>query len=271
MSLPAYARIASRDGQLTEASQLCVPALADGFMFGHGLFETIRVKEGRLKLFDDHWARLSASASALGLKLESDCERLKQRCAAVAAANGLGDGSVKVIVFQDTASVGELIFARSGLYPEDCYLKGFRLRIEKTVGRGFHAGFKTLNYLENIAAKRRAVSEGCDDTLFVTEAGEVLEGATTNIFVVSQGVVRTPKSDGRILPGVARGRVLRMLEVGSFFEGPIAEDELKTAEEVFVTNALLGVMPVSAVGERCFDLGRNPVTRGLMERFAGLD
>jgi branched-chain amino acid aminotransferase len=190
-------------------------------------------------------------------------KRLRTLCEKVIASNALAAGSLKVVLFRDEGGVGEIVLARAGLYPKETYARGFRLTVETVSGRSMLAAHKTLNYLENIAAKRRAVVKGCDEPIFADPTGVVLEGATTNVFIVKAGRVFTPQADGRILPGVARGRVLRLLGARAKEESMTLSD-LRAADEVFVTNALLGVMPVAQVDGANFDLTKNPVTRELM-------
>ena len=263
MSTLRYMDQAAFNGRIVATSELRVSVLGDGFMFGQGLFETIKVVGGKAVFFDDHVARLSRSAPVLGLKLVSDGAQLRTRCETVIGANGLVDGNVKVILFQDEGGAGEIVLARAGLYPAAFYERGFRLKTEMAGARGSLAGHKTLNYFENIAAKRRAAAAGFDEPVLVDSAGGVLEGATTNVFIVKGGRVLTPATDGRILPGVVRGRVLRALgDRGSV--DVVSLKQLREADEVFVTNALIGVMPVSQVDEQAYDLGKNSITRGLM-------
>lgn len=263
MSTLRYLPQAAFNGRISATSELRVSALGDGFMFGHGLFETIKVVAGRPVFFEDHVLRLSRSAAVLGLAFDGAMERLSALCGQVIAANQLVDGNLKVILFQDENGAGEIVLARSGLYPKETYMRGFRLTVETVFGRPALAGHKTLNYFENIAAKRRAVAKGFDEAIFADAAGELFEGATTNLFIVKAGRVYTPPTDGRILPGVARGRVLQHLGSRAL-QRPLAWQQLREADEVFVTNALLGVMPVAECDGLNFDLTKNPVTRELM-------
>ncbi len=266
MSTLRYLDQTAFNGQMMATDELRVSVLGDGFMFGQGLFETIKVVGGKVMLFEDHCARLSRSAPVLGLKLVSDGAQLCSRCEQVIAANGLVDGNLKVILFQDEGGPGEIVLARAGLYPAAFYERGFRLKTEVAGARGALAGHKTLNYFENIAAKRRAAAAGFDEPVLIDSAGGVLEGATTNIFVVKGGRVFTPATDGRILPGVVRARVVRA-SGGRVLECAVSLKQLRDADEVFVTNAMLGVMPVSCVDEQIYDRAKNPVTRELMAAF----
>ncbi|MFT3868121.1 MAG: aminotransferase class IV [Nibricoccus sp.] len=269
MNNPAvrYLPQAAFQGVVVETSAIRISALGDGFMFGHGLFETIKVAAGWPVVFEDHVARLRRSAAALGLAFDGNPERLRTLCGNVIAANNLVDGNLKLVLFQDAGGMGEIVLARSGVYPKETYARGFRLTVETVMGRPALAAHKTLNYFENIAAKRRAIETGFDEPIFVDIAGEIFEGATTNLFMVKAGRVYTPPTDGRILPGIARDRVLHSLGAKAL-QIAISWQQLREADEVFVTNALLGVMPVAEIDGACFDLTKNPVTHELMAALA---
>lgn len=253
------------NGRLIEAGEARISPLGEGFMYGRGLFETIGVLRGRPAFFDGHFARLRRSAGELGLAFAATADELRERCGRCLAANRLDDGSLKIVVFQDAAGTGELILGRAGAYLMEHYERGFRLKtfsVDRREGGLFH--LKTLNYLENFRARQAAQAAGGGEALFVDAGGLVLEGAASNVFVVKGGEVLTPPADGRILPGIARGLVLKNEHVR---ESEIPASALFEADEVFVTNALLGVMPVAAVDERRYDPGCNPVTRSLMAAF----
>ncbi len=253
------------NGDLVEATAARISPLGDGFSYGLGVFETVRVLRGRPVFFVDHFARLQRSARELGLAFATTAGELGGRCVRCLAANQLEDGGLKIAVFQDAAGIGELISARAAAYLPVHYEKGFAL---KTFSTSRHddglSRLKTLNYLENLRARRAAQAAGGDEALFVGADRRVLEGAASNVFVVKGGKIFTPPADGRILPGIARGQVLGILEVGRAHESAIEASALFEAEEIFVTSALLGVMPVAAVDEKRYDLTRNPVTRALM-------
>lgn len=263
MSTLRYLPLAVFNGSVVATNDVKVSVLGDGFMFGHGLFETIKVVAGQPVVLEEHVARLGQSAVALGLVFDGKLERIRALCREVIAENRLVDGNLKIIVFQDGGGAGEIVLARSGLYPKETYARGFRLTVETVMGRPTLAAHKTLNYFENIAAKRRAAAKDFDEPVFIDAAGEVFEGATTNLFIVKSGRAYTPPTDGRILPGVTRSRVLRQLGVRAL-QRPISWQQLREADEVFVTNALLGAMPVAEVDGVLFDPTKNPVTRELM-------
>lgn len=185
------------------------------------------------------------------------------RCMRVIAANSLVNGNLKIVLFKEPAGWSELILARAPSYTLAHYEKGFRLksfpgdlRVEPL------NGLKSLNYLRNLYAKRQAVLEGFDEALFINPVDQLLEGASTNVFIIKDRVISTPSLDAGILPGIMRGTIVR--KIGQLVhEREISRQELLEADEVFVTNALLGIMPVAQVDEKTFDLSGNAITRSL--------
>ncbi len=254
------------NGRLVHRDRARISPLGEGFMFGRGLFETVKVLAGRPLFLGDHLGRLGRSAGPLGLA--ADPGKIEARCRRVISANRLRGGNLKIVLFQDTRGTGELIIARKGHYPEARYARGFRLMtIADERAAGSVAQFKTLNYLANSLARRRAHAAGFDEALFVGAGGRVLEGSGSSVFAVEAGRVLTPPLGRGILPGVARARALGLLGSGRSRATALTLDRLLGADEVFVTNALLGVMPVSRVDGRRYNLRRNPVTRSLQAAY----
>lgn len=261
------------DNILVPADAARISAMSEGFLYGHGVFETVKLLAGRPVFLADHHARLTASARALDLPYTVGLTTLTERILRVAEANAAIDGSAKIILFNHGGATGELITVNPGAsYAAEAYARGFQLKTVFSGERtGTLSGHKTLNYLANIRAKRVAVAAGFDDALFVTPAGIVIEGATTNLFIVRDGIAQTPSLAAGPLPGTARARVLALLGPARAHEALLLNDDLAHASEAFVTNALLGVMPVARLDDRAFDLDRAPVTRALMEAYGALE
>lgn len=271
------------NGEWRPAGAAKVDAADRGLLYGYGLFETVRVRGGRPVLVERHLERLFRSAPVLGLPLPWGPEALAALVAECAARNGVAEGGVRLTVTAGPGPAfspggeapGLVLTARRGpLYPEDAYERGCRAVIA-TVRRNHRsplAGVKSLNYLDNLLARREAAARGADEALLLNVDGELAEGAATNLFFVRRGRLCTPEVACGALPGVARGRVLELaaaaaaadagvvaVEVGRY--GPEA---LLEADEAFLTNALMGVMPLVAVDGRPVGEGRpGPVTQAL--------
>lgn len=253
------------DGVVMDVAAARISPLGDGFMFGHGLFETMKVMQGRPVFFAEHAARLERSAGELGLVV---ADGLGARCRQVIAANARESGGLKVVVFQGEHGASELILARTFVYSAESYETGFSLKTFPDARAGDGLGrLKTLNYLKNSRARRAAREAGFDEALWVDSAGAALEGATTNLFIVKEGRVLTPAASGGILPGIARGVVLGLPGGNQREEAMVSAAMLRDAEEIFVTNSLLGVMPVTRVDGRVYPLCADGVTRKIMAAY----
>jgi branched-subunit amino acid aminotransferase/4-amino-4-deoxychorismate lyase len=256
------------DNILLPSDAAHVSATSEGFLYGHGVFETIKVLGGRPVFLKQHHTRLTASARALDLPYATDLSALRERILRVVTANAVSDGSAKVVLFNHGDTTGELIATKANPYPSELYARGFRLKTAFSGERtGTLTAYKTLNYLANIRAKRAALAAGFDEPLFVTPAGIVLEGATTNVFIVRDGIVSTPALACGPLPGIARAEVIALSAPGRVRETILTTADLRHADEMFVTNALLGVMPVACIDDRALDLSRAPVTQTLRSAY----
>ncbi len=288
---PGFLRHALHNGAPAESDRLRAAQPDPGFAEADGVFETVRVLGGRPVGLAEHMARLAGAlraldavpvrcdssilllpadeqASALGSTrstIGADVARQAERCAVVITANALVAGSLKIAVFREAGAWSETILARPPGYAPAQYAAGFRLQTlagDAPVGR--FCNLKTLHRPHHQAARAAAVAAGFDEALWIDRRGRVLEGSVTNVFVVCDGIVSTPTLSSGILPGVMRARVIQLLGPATVRERDIGIGELRQAQEVFVTNALLGVMPVAQVDDTAFDLQANSVTRSLM-------
>jgi branched-subunit amino acid aminotransferase/4-amino-4-deoxychorismate lyase len=250
------------NGKPMDESAATISPLAPGFMFGAGVFTTVRVRAGGVEFMALHAERLANDARALGLEPVSGVDALRARCEVCISA--------KIVWFADeNQRTSEVICQRPHAYSADTFARGLRLM---TLGCGPRANrelsrHKTLNYLEHLRGKRAAVSAGFDEGLWVDDKGTVLEGATCNIFAVLDGEIVTPAVTAGLLPGVARRVVLTLKGLVPVRETTLTTTMLATAQEVFVTNALMGVASVCAVDERAYDVDRNSVMRTVRAAF----
>lgn len=251
------------NGQIVATAEARISPFGEGVMFGRGLFETIKVLDGRMVFFAAHHARLASSCEALGLTWSADLRALRERCQAVITANARVNGALKIMVLEDTAKCAEIVVTRAPVYSEKNYLHGFHLDVQPDRVARRSPAHKSTNYLANLTARQAARDRGADDALFVSDAGEVIEGAATNIFVVVGGKVLTPPLARGVLPGIVRGEILKRWKDRGAEERPIMRGMLDAAEEIFVTNALLGVMPVSRIDGRLYSISTYKVVPAL--------
>lgn len=272
------------NGSLIPRSQAGISVLDYGFLYGFGLFETMRAYEGQVFRLDSHLNRLARSAKILGLPI--GVTDLEDAVMATIQANQLGDARIRI-----TVSIGEgsmvpdpttckqptvLILAGDyHPYLEQIYQKGFRAvvsSIRRNSGSPL-SRLKSANYLENMLAKQEARTAGVDEALCLNEKGLLAEASMSNIFLVDDGVLRTPGEESGVLPGVTREVVLELASrLGiSTLEHDVRLDEIAEAQEAFLTNSLIEIMPLTEIAGRHVGSGRpGPVTRRLMADYKKL-
>lgn len=250
-----------------------------GYQYGEGLFETLRTCNGRPVLLEAHLRRMSESARFLGIPLPLN---LSPVSAAIAELLPAEDVTIKIMLSRggEERHAGADTHSALSLHimpyrPPDSrhYSEGVALH---TVGAQRSSTspvcrHKTINYLDNIMARREALEHGAYEALILNTDDFIAECAMANIFFVLDGEVLAPTVESNILPGVTRGAVLGLCE-----QEDIPHDErlmnfadVIFAQEVFITNSLIGILPVREIDGKRFGKGwPGPLTRRLMELYA---
>jgi len=249
------------NGRLLAAGDCALPATDRSYLLGDGLFETILVQQGRPVFLAEHLARLAASAAFLGYNLPS-AELLSTAVNQVLKKNSLQEGALRLTV-SPAESAGLLAAKDSALnvtitcrhgpsYAADQYLRGFRAITCTTVRRNEFSPLsrhKTTNFLDNVLARREAATASADEGLLLNTAGHLCEAAAANLFLVCRGMVLTPPVTDGALPGIVRAKILALCpQLGlPALERPLSAADLREADEAFLTNSLLEVMPLVSV------------------------
>jgi branched-subunit amino acid aminotransferase/4-amino-4-deoxychorismate lyase len=244
------------DGDLVPEAKAFLPVTDSGLLQGRGLFETLRAYEGLPFRLADHVERMRASADQF--KIPFRPPELLPVVRELCEKNGVPDATVRLTL---TAQGRLLVTARKrDPVPEEWYQKGAEVMIApwRRDPRAPLVGHKTLSYFEHVLTHDEAVRRGCADALFVGLKGELLEGCVTNIFLVMKGKIVTPRLDQGILPGVTRRVVM---EIAKVRERRVLLKELWKADEAFLTNALVEILPIVPLG---------PVTKKLMVSYQQL-
>lgn len=251
------------DAYLEEDAALISP-LSPGFMYGYGVFETIRVSGKQALFLDKHYIRMVQALSVLGMTCPYQETELQPIIEKLLELNGVSEGFVKVVcskptpIKQSHQESDILILTGTKTYKEK-YATGLKVCLADARRNEFSklVGIKSMNYTENVLEKEAAVQKGFHEALFLNTQGQVAEGCVSNIFWVKDGIVYTPSLHCGILEGTARARIIKKcaaLQI-PFQEGAYVLEELLSADEVFVTNALMDVMPVSLLEDKDFDIG----------------
>lgn len=248
------------NGELLPRSRARISPFDLGFLYGYGLFETMRSYGGHIFRLERHLERLLQGAVELGMELDIPVSALAEACYEVLRANGLSDARVRLAVSAGEGDPGPgaspgrptiFILARPYTPPsEEVYERGFRAVISgiRRVGPPLSC-MKTANYLANLLARREATARGKDEALMLSEGGILAGASAGNVFLVFGGALHTPSLACGALPGIARMTVMELaarmnLEVK---EREIAPEEIFRAEEAFLTNSLLEIMPLTEV------------------------
>jgi len=220
--------------------------LDEGYMYGLGAFETMLIRNGRAVFLNQHLERLNKALNILGIsKTIKDFD-----VSEYILRNKIENKVLKIIVSENNT-----IFAlRDNVYSDDDYKKGISIIISdiKRNESSPLTSIKSLNYADNILEKRRAKARGFDEPIFLNTRGEIAECATSNIFFVKENKLYTPCLECGLVNGIVRMYLVNKYEV---IEQRIFPDEIKDFEEIFITNSLLGVMPVVRLGDMRYNIG----------------
>jgi branched-chain amino acid aminotransferase len=273
------------DGQLVPAGEATVSVRDRGFMYGDAAFETLRAYGGHPFKWSAHVERLGRTCETLGFRdAVPAAGDLRERVDETLAANDLRDAYVRLSVTRGVQSgkltPGEDVdptvvvlvsgLPRGGVEGERVWDEPARLQTVETrriPDAAMPAGAKTHNYLNGILARLELRGTESHEALVRSTDGYLTEGATSNVFFVVDGTLRTPTDDLPLLPGVTRAVVLDLaravdvpVETGRYRHADIAR-----ADEVFLTNSTWEIRPVTRVDKTCFE--RGSVTERLQELF----
>jgi branched-chain amino acid aminotransferase len=273
------------DGELVPAAAATVSVRDRGFMYGDAAFETLRAYGGHPFEWDAHVQRLGQTCEALGFRDAVPAARdLRERVEETLSANDLREAYVRLSVTRGVQPgkltpeedvdptvvvlVSEL--PRGGVGGERVWAEPARLQTVETrriPDAAMPAGAKTHNYLNGILARLELRGTDAHEALVHSTDGYLTEGATSNLFFVTDGILKTPTEDLPLLPGVTRAVVLELArEAGLPVEtGRYRPETVARADEAFVTNSTWEVRPVARVDETTFDHG--PVTERLQSAF----
>jgi branched-subunit amino acid aminotransferase/4-amino-4-deoxychorismate lyase len=236
--------LACLDGAVAPAAQTYIPATDEGLLRGDGVFEVVRVYEGRPFALDEHLDRMERSSERLRLGYEVPRSELEAESVELLAARGESfDGLLRLVLTRG----GRRLLLTEPLPPSPA-----RVRLGFVTYAPTHVldGIKSLSYAGNMLSSRLARERGFDEALLVTPHGRVLEGPTMSIFWAgADGVLSTPPLEDHILASITRDHLLRLVEVR---EASLTTEELLQAEEAFLCSTTREVQPVAAVEERDF-------------------
>ncbi len=254
------------NGDMVLEDEALVSIRDRGFLYGDGIFETLRSYDGKPFLLREHLQRLDSSAQALEIPLTYSPQELRKAVESLLVLNKVADAIIRITLTRGESPhyglqppkkhTPTLIIQCHPFqpHPEEYYKNGLNLIISTYLRSVSCPIFrhKTANFLTAVMAKQEATRKGAHDALFLNTNGHVCEATTSNIFLVESGKVITPSLEANILPGITREKVLELCKQ----EGIPASEELFDkerlcgAEEVFLTNSLAEIVPVSQIEDK---------------------
>ncbi len=265
---------------LVDVEQAHIPATDSGFLYGAGIFETMRSGNGVVFRLEDHLDRLFQSAAKLAINHDYDKSYLADAVKSVLQANELTEARIRLTL--TNGPIGETVqqptptlLITAGalqLYPDEYYQTGvmvvlcpFRQNTTEPI-----CGHKTTNYYPRLLALTLARQKEAAEALWFTADNRLAEGCVSNVFLVTDGVLQTPALETPVLPGVARKAICQMAEEESIelVEKDLQIEEVLKADEIFLTNVVMEVLPVVHIEKHPVGAAKvGPVTEKLRTRF----
>ena len=275
---------ASVNGVVTPIEEARVSVLDNGFTFGDSVYETLRTYGGRPFEWERHLRRLRASAERLGFGIPLTNDELLERLDLVLAAAANPESYVRVIVSRGVGDISYNFERVKGptvvmavkpyvAYPDSHYAEGVPVAlvsIRRNHPRALDPAIKSSNLLNSILAMREAQARGAEEAVLLNQAGQIAEGASTNLFVVRSGTVLTPLLDAGILAGITREVVLELARGLALpaREQVIRPEDLTDADEAFLTSTTREVTPIRSVDGRLVGPSQpGPITTRLLNAF----
>jgi branched-chain amino acid aminotransferase len=272
------------NGKLHDKADAKISVYDHGLLYGDGVFEGIRVYDGKIFRLKEHVERLFESARAIKLEIPISREQMEGAIRQTVQANDKKNGYIRPLVTRGAGTLGLdprkcsdpqviVIVDDITMYPQELYDNGLELATVSTIRNHPNAvnpRIKSLNYLNNILAKIESIQAGCLEALMLNHKGEVAECSGDNVFIVKAGVLKTPPPEAGILEGITRGAIIELAEKAGVpvRETALTRHDIYVAEECFLTGTAAEVIPVVKCDARAIGNGKpGPITRQLREAF----
>ena len=236
------------NGQIIKEEEAKISVSDLSYQFGYGLFETIRCEQGMPLFFEDHYKRLTHSAKELGMPFPVEQEEVRKWIKEVLSINKLTQARVKIIISKRLEDKFNVFIMTSPLEKSASSYSLLAYTLSRD-SKSVSFRHKTTSRADSYVAYKKALEDGFNDALYVNEKNELIECTRANIFLVMEDKIITPLLESGILSGVTRSKVIELTKK----EGITLEEKnvhslyLNKARGVFITNAIIGLVPVSRI------------------------
>lgn len=247
-------------GKLVRREEAVVSVFDRGFLYGDGVFETLRSYGATMFRANEHYQRLVRSATAIGMTVPFSIPEMEARCAALLDANEVRNALLRVTVTRGLQSGGigiggageptvTITPRQTPTWDIETGLKAIVAQTRRIHPAALNPEIKSMNYLNNILAKAEAERMGADEAIMLNDRGQVAEGTVGNVFIVERGRLRTPAREAGIIVGITRAAVLEVArERGQPFEEALFGTKLlNSADEAFMTGTGYEVLPITKI------------------------
>ena len=266
--------------KLVDKDKAFVSVSDSSFLYGYGLFETMRSYNGIVFALEDHLDRLFLSAGTLGIETPYDKKYITDAINKLLETNELSEARLRLTL---TSGPGMQAADKQGAtllitgvtlqpYPPEYYQKGVLVVLcpyrQNTTDP--LCGHKTTSYFSRMLGLQKAHQKRSAEALWFTETNYLAEGCISNVFLVKDSMLLTPKIETPVLPGIARKTVCRLAEEQSIVpkEKNLSIDDVLDAQEIFLTNSIMQILPVMAVEKHAVGDGKvGPMTKKLMKEY----
>jgi branched-chain amino acid aminotransferase len=251
-----------------------------GFLYGAGLFETMRSYNGKVFSLDDHLDRLFASATALSIKIDHERKFISDAIYNLLDANNLKDARLRLTVSSGSMSLSQenkqatMLITATQLqsYPKEFYEKGVLVTLcpYRQNANDPTSGHKTTSYFSRMLALQNAHQKRAAEALWFTTDNRLAEGCVSNVFLVKDSKVYTPPLHTPVLAGIARKTICKLALRDSIdvVEKDLNINDVLAADEIFLTNVIMQVMPVVQVEQHLVGQGKvGETTKLLLDKF----
>ena len=254
------------DGQLLEKESAKISVFDHGLLYGDGVFEGIRVYNGRIFKFEEHLRRLYDSAKSILLEIPLSIEEMSKATKETCQANEIKDGYIRLVITRGVGNLGlnpyqcpkaSVIIIAAGiqLYPADKYINGLILATCSTrrpKQDSLSPQVKSLNYLSNIMARIEAMNAGADEGLMLNDQGLVAECTGDNVFIFRDGILKTTPAHAGALEGITRNSVIALAKTLDIQvqELEMSRHDIYACDECFLTGTAAEIIPVIELDKR---------------------
>jgi len=273
------------NGKILPAHKATISVFDRGLFYGDGVFESLRTYRGKPFLLEEHLKRLLLGLKFLKIRPPLSLPQFKIAVLRTLFANKFKESYIKIIVTRGetrehgldpsfAAGKPNVIILVEPLkaYPKSILVTGWKAVISRIIRANTPSSrIKSLCYLDNILAKMEASRAGANEAFLLDEKGNLVEGTTSNLFLVRNGIIYTPTQEEPLLKGITRDLIIKLARRSGFrvVEKVINPKELYSADECFVTSSGPGVVPITKIWDKKIGNGRcGPITFTLIKFYA---